>query len=1192
MNISNSAAVIYKSFEKKLTDVNKKELLFNLTKGLVFTFIVFLVIGFILVLLEAIFNFESSVRRVFYWGFLATSVTTVFYFVSNYFLKKYGVIKSFDLISYSKKVGNNFDEIKDKLSNSLSRYNSNKNADSKTVFSQELINADIDNTNKITSSVDLSSVISFSNLKKPFYILIAAILLNVISFAVMPNTMFGAFKRILNYNFNYIDNGLGISFAITPGDIEIAKGEKVNVVININSTKEGFKADEIEFYTKNITNDNQELLSDPVELKQESDGSFRTTLENVNSNLIYFAEYKHIKSAEYKVSVADYPIVKSFTVSIYPPDFTGLPSKTLNENEGDIYCQEGSTVYFDIKSNKKISYAGILLNEIPVSFEVTGEGAKGSVIAKESGTYKFILKDEKGNEGKNQNSYTIKVVPDESPKISIIEPSETNYILKGESDLLLRAAISDDYGFSKLVLGYRKLKSLAGNASAPNFTIENIPVKNLNATSLEVPYIWNVTNLKLLSGESVEYFMEVTDNAGKSTKSDLRTIQYKSLSELLKKNEEKTKELKEDFKSVDEQAEELMKELQELKKEAQKNEELGLNEEKKKQMENKVDNFQKNMNSTQKKLEENMNEMQKNNQLNEKTLEQYMELQKMFNKINTPELQKMLDKLREALKKNNPEELKEALKNFKFDEEAFKKYMEKAMELLKKIENMQKFGELTQKLDDITKKQEDLKKETENSDKSDKNKMDDLSKKQKDIKEQTQEFKDELKKLIDEINKMKEQMSAEALEKIQKQLAQKKPEDKMQKSTDQLNQSEKNNSEKTQEEILKDLKEMNEKMKEALSEMMDSQDMEKKLMDKLKEIKKQLEELSKKQQELRDKTNEMNKSEKEKFKQNQKKQSQLQNELSESIEDLMNTSKMGAMMTPEMGKELGTAYNKMDKAKSELGDEKKENASANQGKAKESLDNAAKMLGDMIGKMGEKGKDGKGGKDGKDGDKGEDGSKGKDGKKGKGGTTPGEGSMGEMMSRLGDIIAKQMGLNNKTGKPGKFGENGQTGENGKGNSPDNMSQEQKEQMQKLSLEQQEIQKSMEQLNEELKREQEKSGDKVLGDMDQVTKEMQEMVKELEENRIDDKLVEKQNRILSRMLDAQLSQREKDFEPKRESKPGDNVVRTSPPEIVIQGPNSYNALREDFLKIQKEGFTDDYELLIQKYMMELKKQGEK
>lgn len=1166
MNISANAAVVYESFERKLSEVNKKELLYNLTKGLLYTFTFFVFAGFVLIVLEAIFNFESPVRKIFYFGFLSTSVTTTVYFITNYLLKKSGIIKPLNLVAYSKKVGNNFEEIKDRLTNSISLYQSS-GSKSDSVFSGELISADIAETGRITDKYDLTSAVTFDGLKKTAFILAAAVLLSAISFSVFPSAMSGSLKRILNYNYNYIDSSLGISFAVSPGDIEISSGEKVSISIKINSTKPDFKPEEIEFFVKEITpGENPEQITESEDLSREADGSFRKVLEDLNTSAVYFVQYKGIKSAEYKITVSEYPVIKNFVVSVYPPEFTGIPSKTLPENEGDIYCQEGSRIYFEIKSNKNLSYAGINLNNNPVDFEIKGDGASGSVTAKESGDYKFLLTDVNGNKSRNLNSYTLKVIADEAPVITIIDPQESNYILNGEKELLLRARISDDYGFSKLVLGYRKIKSLAGNSTAPEFRYENIGIKNQNATSLEVPYIWIISGLGLRSGESAEYFMEVTDNTGKSVRSEIRTIQFKSLTELLKKSEEMTKELNTDFKSVFEQAEELQKEIQELKKEAQRNEELGLNEEKKQQMETKLDNFQKNLNATQQKLDENMNEMKEKNMLNEKTLEQFMELQKMFEKINTPELQKMLEKLREALKKNNTEELREALKNFKFDEEAFKKYMEKAMELLKKIENMQKFGELTQKLDDITKKQDDLKKETENSDNNDRNKMNELSDKQKDIKDQTKDFKDELKKLIDEINKMKEQMSAEDLEKLKQQMEQKNTENKMQKSKEQLQKSEKENSEKTQEDIMKDLNEMNENMKEALSEMMDSQDQMQKLINKLKDIKKQIEELSRRQQELRDKTDELDQSEKEEFEQNQREQKQLQTELSEAIEELMNASKMGAMITPEMGKELGNAYNKMDKAEKELGNRKKKDASANQGMAKESLDKAAKMLGDMIGKMGQQGKDGN---------------------KGKGGQTPGQSNMGQLMSRLGEIIAQQMGLNGKTGK---MGENGKTGNNGKGNSQDEMSQMQRDEMKRLSLEQMQIQKSLEQLNEELKKEQERSGEKVLGDLDQVQKDMQEIVKELEENRFDDKLTEKQNRILSRMLDAQLSQREKDFEPKRESRSGENIIRVSPPEIVLSGPDSFNALREDFLKLQKEGYTDDYEALITKYLTELKKNG--
>ena len=506
MNISNSAATIYKAFEKKLTAINKKELLFNLTKNLLYSFIVFLLLAFVLVVLESIFHFNSPVRKVFYWGFLSTSVTTLVYFLSNYFLKRTGIIKSFDLISYSKKVGNNFAEIKDNLSNSLSLFQTYSNSDRKTVFSEELIAADIDEINDRTSKLDLASVIDFGKLKKLAYILIGAIILNALTFSIFPSQMFGSVKRIVNYNFNYIDNEFGITFDIHPGDTDVSKGEKVFVTINVNSTKPDYKIDELEFYTKQITSDDYELLSDPVIIKASPEGNFQTIIENINTNLLYFAQYKNVKSDEYKISVAEYPIVKSFTISISPPEFTGIPAKTLAENEGDIYCPEGSTVNFDLKSNKILSSAGILFNDNFIPFETDGENAKGSVIINEGGSYKFILKDEKGSESRYNNLYTIKVMNDEAPKITILEPAQVNYVLNGERELLLRARISDDYGFSKLVVGYRKLKSISGNASAPVFTYDNIPIKNLDATSLEVPYMWEISKIGLRSGERARIF--------------------------------------------------------------------------------------------------------------------------------------------------------------------------------------------------------------------------------------------------------------------------------------------------------------------------------------------------------------------------------------------------------------------------------------------------------------------------------------------------------------------------------------------------------------------------------------------------------------------------------------------------------------------------------------------------------------
>jgi hypothetical protein len=1146
------AESIYSAFEKKLTNAYRKELVYNLIKNFLFTSLIFLIVGFLLVVLEAIFHFRSSIRTILFWVFVLSSVTTFTYYICNYLLIRFSVFKSLNILKYAKKVGGYFSNIKDSVANSLSLYRlTAKKEFGKLFYSENLILANLEKVDTATSNINLSSFVKYKNLKKPFFIFLFSVFFIILSFTVFSNTLFSSLDRFINYKYSYIDNKYGIAFEISPGNYETFKGDKVNVIIKIKSNKLDFKIDEIEFYTKQYTPDGYELLSDSKDIKSSGDNIFYTTIENINTDLVYYAEYKEIHSTEYKIKISDYPILKSFHITITPPDFAGIPVKNLNENDGDVFCLEGSKLYFDIKASKELSSAGILLNDSYLNLSVQGDGATGTLEANQEGSYKIKLKDLKGNDNKNEKTFSIKLVKNEPPKITIIEPQDENYFIKGEKEILIKARIRDDFGFSKLNLYYRKAKS---NISASqNYSSINVPIKNLNATEVEVPFLWNIGNINIRSGDVIEYYMEVTDNSGKSTKSEIRFLTYKSFSEVLKKSEEVTKNLEEDLKAIFDDIKRLQEEIQELKK--NNTEELGLNDPQKKlDLQNRMENLQNSMEATQQKMEKGLNDLQQKNMLSEKTLEQFMKLQEMFNKINTPEFRDVLKKMLDALKKNDLKQLREEMKNFHFDEEAFKKQIEQLMKLMEKIENLQKFGELTQKLDEITKQQEELKNLTEKTNKEETGKLNTLANKQQDIKEQTQEFKDELQKLIDKLNKMKEDINPNDLQKLNKKMEQKNPQNKMQKSSNELMKGQKENSEDTQDEILDDLKEMNEDMQDALESAMNMQDMNKKMMDEVERIKNDLEKLSKDQQDLKEKTQDTKKGDKEEFQNSKKEQWYLKNRLTDDINDLMNMTKDGLQITPDLGKELGNAYNKMDKTEGDLQNGDKENAVGNQGKAKQSLDNAAKMLGDMLNQMKQ---DGKGGK-------------------------KGQGRLGQLMQQLAKIIAQQQGLNSQMQKMGQKGNKGKDGKDGS----EEMQAETKLQMEKLKLEQEEIRKSLEQLNAEFEKEKERSGEKLLGDLKEVEKQMKETIKDLSENRLDERLIERQNRILSRMLDAQLSQREKDFEQKRESKPGENYIRTSPPEVVISGPNSINSLKEDFLRLQKEGYTEDYEALITKYFLEL------
>ena len=83
-------------------------------------------------------------------------------------------------------------------------------------------------------------------------------------------------------------------------------------------------------------------------------------------------------------------------------------------------------------------------------------------------------------------------------------------------------------------------------------------------------------------------------------------------------------------------------------------------------------------------------------------------------------------------------------------------------------------------------------------------------------------------------------------------------------------------------------------------------------------------------------------------------------------------------------------------------------------------------------------------------------------------------------------------------------------------------------------------------------------------------------------KLSDELIQKQEKILSKLLDAQRSINERDFEQKREGRTGQNVVGDTPAELNFDKLRGRENLRDLLNRAIQEGFTKDYEDLIRKY----------
>jgi hypothetical protein len=100
---------------------------------------------------------------------------------------------------------------------------------------------------------------------------------------------------------------------------------------------------------------------------------------------------------------------------------------------------------------------------------------------------------------------------------------------------------------------------------------------------------------------------------------------------------------------------------------------------------------------------------------------------------------------------------------------------------------------------------------------------------------------------------------------------------------------------------------------------------------------------------------------------------------------------------------------------------------------------------------------------------------------------------------------------------------------------DGMSESEREQLAKLRGQQQALQQKLDEIRKQIEDER-----RVLGDLDELSDDMEEVVEGFETGRLDSDLRRQQEKILSRMLDAQRSMRERDFAKRRESREGERL----------------------------------------------------
>jgi hypothetical protein len=170
----------------------------------------------------------------------------------------------------------------------------------------------------------------------------------------------------------------------------------------------------------------------------------------------------------------------------------------------------------------------------------------------------------------------------------------------------------------------------------------------------------------------------------------------------------------------------------------------------------------------------------------------------------------------------------------------------------------------------------------------------------------------------------------------------------------------------------------------------------------------------------------------------------------------------------------------------------------------------------------------------------------------------------EMLGQLSRASDRQSGLNAQT--EGQLGQPRPGGEQSGGG------------LARLSAEQQAIQQMLNDLRQKYGAQE----GETLGDLGRISKDMGDIARQLARNQLDSRTVDRQRRILSRMLDAQRSLRQRGFSNDREAQVGYAFAYRGPGSLPANLGESDNPLRSRLREALRQGYPDEVQSLIRRY----------
>jgi hypothetical protein len=910
-------------------------------------------------------------------------------------------------------------------------------------------------------------------------------------------------------------------FTVTPGDTMIEQGTLFQVAVRFH----GETPERVRLGLRTQTEKQPRIQG----MSLQEDGSFASRTTELFEDSEYYIDMDGYRTELNHVRVELLPRLRDLALTVHPPGYTKLESRTYTYPFNRIDAQKGSDIELQALRNKPLERIQLIAESSGDTLNIQPDSLISVRIRAESDErYHFEMNDRFGLANTNPFRFRIAVIEDQPPYVNILSPDARVHDFVTQTVPLLYE-YEDDFGITSVRLHYRLHKAFVNVPVEGNV---NLPVPGDNRGLAE--YDWDVSAKELSAKDRLEYWIEITDNnevdGYQTTRSATHSIEIPSLAARLFEQEvreeeigDRLGEMEESYRRVQEEMERLRESIQTRPDDEWEHSRL-IDEirEQRSELEQQLEDLKRN-------FDELTRDMEQQDLMSEETVERYRDLQNLLDEIDDPDILRLLEELQNNLSRMDQSQLREQLENIEFNEERYRERLERTIELFKSLR-------MDADLDRMSRLMEDLQQQEDALSRQDTFGEEDIAR-QEQIREQMQEISEQLQKLPEKSPLRRQDSIRDFNESMQQQMEQL-DEQLMDNIRDMLEQMQDGDSDPSgirqqQQDISHEMGRMSEQMA-GMRQHMQQQALNIN-MEALRYILDHLLLLSEEQEDVARRTSDLTAGSPG-FIEQARRQRNINGQFAAITDSLYRVSTEIPQFSNRINDRKRDIQRHMDRAVGYLIDRNRSQATAQERTALGGLNEIGTMVADLLDQLSQM--DGGG---------------------------EGQMSLQQMMEQMQGMSEDQQQLNQQI----QDFINDLQGER--------LTRDHMERLEQMARQQNEIREQM----QEMRRRGGRDGDRLMSDMERLAEEMERAINDLRGGSTDELMVERQHNILSRMLEIEESVHRRDEdEEQRLGETAEEYEARDIPEMTME--QLRERIRSGVEQTHYTRFRDEYRRLIERY----------